>query len=187
MPSPANEQKVQEIISKLQDAEVVVLTDYQGLDVTQITELRRRLREADVEFRVYKNTLLRIAAQSLDIEGLDPYLVGPTAIALSKDPSAPAKVFKDSRSDFEQVTIKSGILGKQVIGPEDVDALVNMPSRDQLYSMVANGLQSPITRLASALNGAAPVGPMAGALQSMISKLANGLRAVAEQQDSPAA
>ena len=186
MPNPAKEKQVQEIIRKLQDAEVVVLTDYQGLNVAQITELRKRLREADVEFKVYKNTLLRIAAHSVGIEGIEPYLVGPTAIALSQDPSAPSKIFKESQAEFEQITIKSGVLGNKVIGPEAVAALEKMPGRQELYGMVANVLQSPISRLASSLHQAAPIGPMAGALQSMISRLANGLRAVAENQDSAA-
>ncbi|AZR74709.1 50S ribosomal protein L10 [Anoxybacter fermentans] len=145
---------VEEIAEKMNTAKSMVITDYRGLNVAEVTELRKKLREAGVEFKVIKNTLTRLAAQKAGIEGLDEILTGPNAIAFGmEDPVSPAKILVDFAKEHEKLEIKAGILDKNVIGPEKVKDLADIPPKEVLLSMVLRGMQGPISGLVNVLQG----------------------------------
>lgn len=154
MARPEKVAVVEELKGKLSRAQVVVLTDYRGLNVQEITELRRQLREAGVEYKVAKNTLTIRAAREVDLPDLEQYLSGPTAIALGYDePVSPAKIISDFARSHKELEIKGGVLEGNVIGIDAVQALADLPPRDELLAMVARAMQGPIAGLANALQG----------------------------------
>lgn len=147
---------VAEIKEKLQGTKGAVLTNYRGLTVAQDTQLRRKLREAGVEYRVVKNTMTRIAANEAGIEGLDVYLEGPTAIAISMtDPVAPAKIISDfvKENKLQVLEIKAGLVEGKVIDAQGVKALASLPPKEVLIAQVLAGMQSPITGFVNVLQG----------------------------------
>lgn len=158
---------VAEIKEKLQQASGVVLADYRGLTVAQVTQLRTQLRQAGVEYRVMKNTLVRRAAAELGVEGLDSYLKGPTAIAFGADPVAPAKVLTEfvKANKLKKFQIKAGVLDGKVISPEGVKALADLPSREVLLTMVVRGMQAPLVGMVNVLQG--PIRKMGYALEEV--------------------
>ena len=141
------------IKEKLENATAIVLTDYRGLNVTQITELRRKMREADVEYKVLKNTMIRFAAHELGLEQLDPYLEGPTAVAFSVDPVAPAKILYDFAKANKALEVKAGVLEGKVIDVTQIKDLADLPSREELLAKVVGGMQAPLYGMASVLSG----------------------------------
>lgn len=157
MPSPKNIQQVEEIRNRFSEAEVVVLTDYHGLSVSEINELRRRFREAKVGYHVYKNRLVKIVADEIGITGLDEYLKGPTAIATSIDHVTPVKVILDFINEFQKLEIKGGIVGTKVISAEEVKDLTKLPSKEELIVKALGGLQSPIVSMVSVLHQVSPL------------------------------
>lgn len=149
-------QIVADITEKLSNSKSTVVVDYRGLSVAQVTELRKQLREAGVEFKVYKNTLLRRAAEGADLAGLTEYLVGPTAIAFSEeDVIAPAKILNDFAKENDALEIKAGVIEGQVSDAAEIKALASLPSREGLLSMLANVLQAPIRNFALAAKAVA--------------------------------
>lgn len=147
---------VAELKEKLANTKGAVLTNYRGLTVAQDTNLRRKLREAGVEYRVVKNTMTRIAANEVGLTGLDAHLEGPTAIAISfTDPVAPAKVISDfvKENKLEVLEVKAGIVEGQVIDAQGVKALAALPPREVLIAQVLAGMQSPIVGLVNVLQG----------------------------------
>lgn len=145
---------VEEMSDKLQRGKGVVLTDYRGLNVQQMTELRAKLREVGVEFKVVKNTLTLLAAKNVELDDLEPLLVGPTAIAFGyDDPVASAKVVSDFAKDHKELEIKGGVLEGRVISEEEVKALGDLPSREELLAQVLRGMQSPVAGLVGVLQG----------------------------------
>jgi large subunit ribosomal protein L10 len=158
---------VSEIKEKFQQASGVVLADYRGLTVAQVTQLRTQLRQAGVEYRVMKNTLVRRAANEVGVEGLDPYLEGPTAFAFSADPVAPAKILTEfvKTNKLKTFSIKGGVLEGKVINPEGVKALADLPSREVLLGMVLRGIQAPLAGMANVLQG--PIRKMGYALEEV--------------------
>jgi len=150
----AKKQVVEEIKDRLQNIQAAVLTDYRGLNVAEVTELRTKLREAGIEFKVLKNTLTRIAANEVGLEGLDPYLEGPTAIAFGKeDAVAPAKILSDFAKTHKALEIKAGILENKVIDMDGVKALADLPSREVLLARVLGSMQAPMYGFAGTLQG----------------------------------
>ncbi|OWZ84500.1 50S ribosomal protein L10 [Natranaerobius trueperi] len=148
------EQLVQELTEKLSNSQGAVLVDYRGLDVSQMEELRGKLREAEVDFKVVKNTLTKIAAEEVGIENLDSHLEGPIGIAFGfEDPVAPAKILNDFAKDNEELELKAGILEGSVIGEDKVKELAKLPSREELLGKVAGTFQAPITGFASTCQG----------------------------------
>ena len=148
--------QVQEIAEKFQAAASVVVVDYRGLTVAQVTELRKQLREAGVEFKVYKNTLTRRAAEAAGLEGINEYLTGPNAIAFSnEDVVAPAKIINEFAKKNEALEIKAGIIEGTVSSVEDVKALAELPSREGLLSMLLSVLQAPVRNFALATKAVA--------------------------------
>ncbi len=147
---------VAEMQEKLAGAKGAVLTNYRGLTVAQDTKLRRKLREAGVEYRVVKNTMTRIAATEAGIQGLDVYLEGPTAIAMSTtDPVAPAKVISDfvKENKLQALEVKAGLVEGKVIDAAGVKALASLPPREVLLSQVLAGMQAPISGMVNVLQG----------------------------------
>ncbi|MDN5362163.1 MAG: large subunit ribosomal protein [Moorella sp. (in: firmicutes)] len=143
-----------EIKEKLGASIVSLLADYRGLNVAEMTKLRRQLREAGVEFKVVKNTLTARAARELGLESLEPYLEGPTAIAFSAtDPVAPAKILNEVVRNSKTFQIKAGVLQGKVISAGDIKALADLPSREQLLGRVVGGFQAPLAGLVNVLAG----------------------------------
>lgn len=149
-------QIVADITEKLANSKATVVVDYRGLSVAQVTDLRKQLREAGVDFKVFKNTLVRRAAEGADLADLNEHLVGPTAIAFSEeDVIAPAKILNDFAKENEALKIKAGVIEGQVSDAAEVKALANLPSREGLLSMLANVLQAPVRNFALATKAVA--------------------------------
>lgn len=143
-----------EIRDKLGASILAILADYRGLNVAEMTKLRRQLREAGVEFKVVKNTLTARAAQELGLDGLEPHLQGPTAIAFSAtDPVAPAKILNEVVRNSKTFQIKAGVLQGRIIGINEIKALSELPSREQLLARVVGGFQAPLSGLVNVLAG----------------------------------
>lgn len=148
------EATVNEIQQKFERSKAVVLADYRGLNVKEVTELRKKLREAGIEYKVIKNTLTSRAAKQAKVEGLDQYLSGPTAIAFSyQDPVIPAKILANFAKDHKKLELKGGILEGRVINYQSVKALADLPSREILLGQVAGMLQAPMRGLVTVLAG----------------------------------
>lgn len=145
---------IQEILEKINQSKSIVITDYRGLNVAQVTELRSKLREAGVEYKVLKNTMVRFAAREAGIEGLDDILTGPTAVAFGmNDAVSPAKVLTEFAKNNDKLQIKAGVLDKKVLTADNVKALADIPPREVLLSMVLRGMQAPISGLVNVLQG----------------------------------
>ncbi|MEK5036616.1 50S ribosomal protein L10 [Sporosarcina sp. FSL K6-3457] len=152
----AKQAVVGEISDKLKAAASVVVVDYRGLDVSQVTELRKQLREAGIDFKVYKNSMSRRAAEAVGLEGLNESLTGPNAIAFSnEDVVAPAKILNDFAKQNDKLEIKAGIIEGVVSSAEDIKALAELPSRDGLLSMLLSVLQAPMRNFALATKAVA--------------------------------
>ena len=148
----AKKQLVDEIAEVLSNSVSTVIVDYRGLTVAEVTDLRSQLREAGVEYKVYKNTMVRRAAEKAGIEGLDEFLTGPTAIATSsEDAVAAAKVISGFAKDHEALEIKSGVMEGNVITAEEVKTVGSLPSLDGLVSMLLSVLQAPVRNFAYAV------------------------------------
>lgn len=144
---------VDEITQKLRDSKSTIVTDYRGLNVGEVTELRKRLRDAGIEYRVLKNTMTRRATAEVGMSDLDSYLTGPTAIAFSfDDVVAPAKILNDFAKEHKALEIKAGIVEGRVISQDEVLELATLPSRDGLLSMLLSVLQAPMRNLAYAVS-----------------------------------
>lgn len=151
---PEKAGKVAELKDLLTSSKGVVLVDYCGLTVAEDTELRSKMREAGVKYMVVKNTFIRIAAQEAGIEGLDAYLEHNTAVAFSaEDPVAPAKILNDFSKDHKALEIKAGVLDGKVIGLDEVKAVAELPSREELLAKLVGSMQAPISGLVNVLQG----------------------------------
>ncbi|MBS3976351.1 MAG: 50S ribosomal protein L10 [Syntrophomonadaceae bacterium] len=144
---------VAELRQQLRESTAAVLTDYRGLNVKAITNLRVELRQVGIEYKVVKNTLTQLAAEELGLKGLDPYLEGPTAIAFGKkDPVAPAKILLNFAKTNKQLQIKAGLLQGRVIDSDGVKALADLPSREELLAKVVGGMKAPMYGLVNVLS-----------------------------------
>jgi len=175
---------VEEVRAKFDQADGVVLTEYSGLNVPAMAELRKALREAGGEYKIYKNTFVRLAAREAGIE-IDDLLVGPTAIAFvgekpdgsPADAAAVAKALKDFAKTNEGLQIKGGVLDDKLLSTADLTALAELPSRDALLAQLAGAFQAPMAKLA-------------GLLSALPRDFAYGLQALIEKgggSDAPAA
>ncbi len=154
MATPEKEAVVKELNEKFDQAKTLVITDYIGLDVEAMTELRARLREAGVEYKVVKNTLASIAADKAKLEEIIEYLKGPTAIAFGmEDVVSPAKVLVDFAKDHKVLEIKVGYLNGEVIDQEKVISLSKIPGREELLAQALAGMKAPISGLVNVLKG----------------------------------
>lgn len=145
---------IKELKEKFDESKSAVFTNYHGVNVIEATKLRSRLREAGCEFKVAKNTLTGLAVKQLGLEGLDPYLEGPTAIAFGKeDPVAPAKVLSEFIRETKKMEIKVGILEGKIIDAKAIKELAQLPSREVLLAKVVGGMQAPMYGFAGVLQG----------------------------------
>jgi large subunit ribosomal protein L10 len=149
------QQAVEEIAAKLKDSSTTVVADYRGLNVAQVTELRRQLRAAGVEFQVLKNSLVSRAADSVELSELNSVLTGPTAIAFGKDIVAPAKIINDFAKKNDALKIKGGVVEGRVVDQAQIQALAALPSREGLLSMLLSVLQAPMRNVALAVKAVA--------------------------------
>lgn len=144
---------VEEVTEKFKAAASVVIVDYRGLTVDEVTRLRKQLRDANVEMKVIKNSILSRAAQAAGLEGLDEVFTGPTAVAFSNDDVvAPAKIIDEFANDAKALEIKGGIIEGKVSTLEEIIALAKLPNREGLLSMLLSVLQAPVRNVAYAVN-----------------------------------
>lgn len=161
MPSEKVLQSKKEIVAdltnKISNAASCVIVDYKGINVADDTKLRKDLREADVDYFVVKNTLLKFAVKETGHEALVPALEGTTAVALSSDEVAPARIiskFIDDHKD-SSFSIKTGFVGDEIMDAEKLTAIGKLPSKEVLVAMVLGGLQATISGFARAINAVA--------------------------------
>ena len=170
MPTEAKRETVAELREELAKARTMIVSEYRGLKVKEIAEIRRALRKQDVTYRVVKNRLMRIAAEDSVGEALSPLLNGPTAIAFGTDEAGTAKAVLDATRPYARVVrITGGVLGDKAIGAEDVTRLAALPPREVLLAKLAGGMQ-------------APVGTLAGLFAAPLRNLGYALQQVAEQK-----
>ena len=150
---------VQEIAENVKDAQSVVVVDYRGLTVAEDTALRKQLREAGITYKVYKNTMMNFAFEGTDFAQLKNDLEGPSAIAISKDDAtAPARIIAKFAKTAPKLEIKAGVVEGTYYDAKGMEAIANVPSREELLSKLLGSLQSPITNLARVLNQIAEQG-----------------------------
>ena len=144
---------VNEMVEKFKAASAGVFVDYRGLTVEEDTELRRKFREAGVEYKVVKNTLTSRAAKEVGLEALDPILNGPTALAMSVDnPVAPAKIIAEFAKKHEALEVKAGFMDGAVMSIDEVKTLAATPTREELLAKMMGSMKSPISGLVRLLN-----------------------------------
>jgi large subunit ribosomal protein L10 len=151
MPTEAKRETVAELREALSSSRTLIVSEYRGLSVKELAEIRRALRKQDVTYRVVTNRLMRIAAQDTVGEALGPLLVGPTAIAFGTDESTTAKAVIDATRPYKLVTITGGVLGNRSINADAVRSLAILPSREVLLAKLAGGMQAPIATLGGLL------------------------------------
>ncbi|MDQ2964672.1 MAG: 50S ribosomal protein L10 [Chloroflexota bacterium] len=151
MPTDAKRETVAELSEELARSQTMIVSEYRGLTVREIAEIRRTLRKQDVSYRVVKNRLLRIAAADTVGEALGPLLIGPTAIAFGADAATTAKAVIDATRPYRIVRITGGILGTRAIDADEVTRLATLPPREVLLGLLAGTIQSPTATLASLL------------------------------------
>lgn len=151
---PEKVAQVEALEAWLRGAAAAILTDYRGLNVGELGQLRAKLREAGAEYRVVKNTLLQRAATALGIAGLDPYLEGPTAIAVSReDPVAPARALQEFIRQMRKLEVKGALVEGRVMTADEVRSLADLPGKPQLRARLLGALQSPAAGLVGVLQG----------------------------------
>lgn len=161
---------VEEIKEKIGKSESLILVDYRGLNVEQLTELRSKYREANVEYKVYKNTMMQFAFKDLGLEEFNEYLVGPSAVAFGyDDPVQAAKITSEFSKNNKNLEVKAGIVDGKIIPLDEVERLASLPSKEVLVAQVLGGFNSPIQGFTNVLQGT-------------IRSLAIVLNAIAEEQ-----
>lgn len=149
----AKQSIVEELKERLSVAQSGVIVDYRGITVEEDTALRKSMREANVDYRVVKNTLLNFAVKGTEYEAIAPYLEGPTAIAIGvEDPIAPAKVLGDFIEKAKKVTIKTGFIDGRVVDVAEIEKISKLPSKEELLAKAFGSMKAPITNLARVLN-----------------------------------
>jgi large subunit ribosomal protein L10 len=161
---------VDEITTKLNNALAVFVTEYRGMSVPAMADVRNALRPSDAQHVIYKNTLALRAVKNVGIEGLDEHLLGPTALTfVYGDVAGAAKALRDAAKTQPALIIKGGVLGSAALSADDVKALADLPSRDELLARFAGALQAPLVKTA-------------GLLQALPRNFAYGLSALIEKQ-----
>lgn len=149
MPRPEKVQAVADIKERIEGARAVYLTEFRGLTVSQLQDLRNKLRASGAEYKVVKMTLARLATDELEIEGISEHLVGPTALTFANDDAvATAKALKDVSQDNDKLVIKAGIMAGDVLRPEQVSKLADIEPREVLLAKIAGGAKAPLFKAA---------------------------------------
>ena len=145
---------VDEIKEKIEKSQSIVLVNNHGLTVEEVTKLRKELREHGVDYKVYKNTMLKRAFDATGNEAANDLLVGPTVVAFGiEDAVQPAKILNDFAEDNDRLEVKGGLLDGRVVSVDEVKALAKLPSREVLIAQLLGGLNAPIQGLATVLSG----------------------------------
>ena len=170
MARPEKVAVVEEIRTKLDEADAAVLTEYRGLSVHELADLRASLRPTGTQYKVFKNTLARRAIEGRGLDDIASLFEGPVAIAFVQgDAAAAAKALRDFGRDHEALVVKGGLLGERVVSPNDIEALAGLPSREVLLTQIAGVFQQPLTRAA-------------GLFQAFPRNLAYGVKALIDQR-----
>jgi large subunit ribosomal protein L10 len=164
---------VEDLAKRLRAARSVYVTDFQGLNVAQVSDLRRRLRKAGVDYVVVKNTLARRAFEGAKVVGLDEHLSGNTALALAQDAGSAAKVLADFAREFQKPQMKGGLVEGRAVTPEQVKRLASLPPREVLLAQLGAAMQ-------------APMAGFLGALQALTANFAGALEALKTQREGAA-
>ena len=143
---------VSEVQTRLAGAQAVIVAEYRGLNVERVTQLRSKARKSGVYLRVLKNTLARRAIKGTPFEKLSEQMVGPLMYGISQDPVAGAKVLSEFAKENEQFVIKAGAMPNAVMSVQEIKALAQLPSREQLLAMLLGTLQAPMAKLVRTLN-----------------------------------
>jgi large subunit ribosomal protein L10 len=171
-PRPEKVATVDEVAAKFSDADAVIVSEYRGLRVGQLQALRRSLRVAGGEHKVYKNTLARLGAEKAGLDGLTEMLVGPTAITFVKgDVAGVAKALRDAAKTNPLLVLKGGSMGAGTLSATQIEALADLPSRDVLLAQLAGAFQAPLVKTA-------------GLLQALPRNFAYGLKALIDQKEA---
>ncbi|HHV73086.1 MAG TPA: 50S ribosomal protein L10 [Thermoanaerobacterium sp.] len=150
----AKEKVVSEFKDKLERAQSVIFTSYSGLTVEDDTALRRKFKEANAEYKVYKNTLMWRAAQELGYTDLKKYLEGPTSVSFGyDDPVTPAKILVEFLKNSKGLELKAGIVDGKIVGPDEIKALSELPSKEELIAKALGSMKAPINNLVYVLSG----------------------------------
>ena len=169
MPNKKNIEQVKELSDSFSKAKAVYFTEYHGLNVGDITKLRSEFFKADVEYKVAKNTLIKLAAEENKISGIEELLKGSTALAIAYDePVAPAKVIKEFTKDSDLPSVKGILFDGEFLPGEEFKRLANLPSKEELLATLVAMLNSPMQKLVLTLN--APLQNIAGVLNSLKEK-----------------
>ena len=170
MEKTKKKEAVKDIKEKFEKSSVVILTDYKGLTMSQLSGLRKKMKPFDAEYKVLKNTLIGLALKDKPFEGIGKLLTGPTAVVFGyRDQVMPTKVISEFIKENEKLSIKGGILEGKLIDPKTISALAKLPSREVLIAKVLGGMKAPITNLVFDLKG-------------MINKLVFALSAVRDKK-----
>jgi large subunit ribosomal protein L10 len=174
-PRPDKVAVVTEVRERFEAADAALLTEYRGMSVKALHDLRKQLRPNGADYKVYKNTLVRLAARGVGVGAVEPMLTGPTAIAFVKgDAAAIAKTLRDYARTNPNLVVKGGLLGTKVLSASDVEALADLPPRDVLLAQLAGAFQAPLAKFASLL-------------QALPRNFAYGLKALIDQRGGDAA
>lgn len=168
-PRPEKVAAVEELERRLRASQVVILTDYRGLTVDEIGALRGRLREANIEYRVAKNTLLAIAAERCGYKNLSQFLSGPTAVVFGQDdPSVPARLLQEFIRQYRKLEIKGGVISGEALDAAGMRALATLPTRMELLARTVGMVQAPLWMMVAVLQG--PARGLVTALDALRSK-----------------
>jgi large subunit ribosomal protein L10 len=163
-------QVVSDLGERVKGFQAVVLTNYRGLNVEQINHLRQRLREEKISYHVVKNTLMKLASKGTDLEKLDNYFEGPTAMAISYgDPVLLAKILSEFVKTQPSLEIKVGLIQGKVASPEEVKSLATMPSREVLFGQILGGIQGAASQLGGVIYNA--IQQALGIIQARVDQL----------------
>lgn len=173
----ATQQKIDSIVEfkqKLEESQIAIATRYIGINAGQVTDLRKQLRDAGIEYKVFKNNLAQRGLDELGYSDAAKFMEGPTAWAFSMDPVAPAKILKNFHKTVPVVEMAGGILEGRMIEQDQLNALADLPSREQLLAQVCGAVAAPLQNLAGSLN-------------ALLRNLANVLDQVKSQKEEGAA
>ena len=155
MPTQRKTESVADLTEKLSRTQMTLVTDYRGLTVAEITELRKKLRETGAELIVAKNTLTLIAAKETGYEALEQFLSGPTALAFAfQDAAKTAKAINDYNKGPKKLVIRGGMLGKSTLAANALDQVASLPTREQVLAQIVGGVSAPVSGVVGVINAA---------------------------------
>ena len=152
MATPAKEAAIIELKEYIQNSALTIMSQYKGISADEVTALRSKLRDENITYKVYKNTLAKRALDELELTDAGKFIDGPTAWTFSDDPVAPAKILNDFSKDVDVIKMLGGILDGDIVGSDKLEKLAVLPSRDQLIAQVVGTIAMPLRNLVGTLN-----------------------------------